>query len=91
MQQAIRSAGLTPALISQSGLMAASGGSMWLAHDNLQPCSRARQRCQPMGIINSIPGSLHINLAADFKIKGLRSVFRARVPLRRMRSARHSI
>jgi 3-oxoacyl-[acyl-carrier-protein] synthase-1 len=71
MQQAIQSAGLTPALVSQSGLMAASGGSMWLAHDNLQTMlTRGVKRCQPMGIINSIPGSLHINLAADFKIKG---------------------
>ena len=71
MRQAVESAGLTPAQISESGLMAASGGSMWLAHDNLQTMlTRGVKRCQPMGIINSIPGSLHINLAANFKIKG---------------------
>jgi 3-oxoacyl-[acyl-carrier-protein] synthase-1 len=32
--------------------------------------TRGVQRCPPMGIINSIPGSLHINLAALHKIKG---------------------
>lgn len=73
MQQAIRDARLTPELVSQpgTGLMSASGGSLWLAHDNLQTMlTRGIKRCQPMGIINSIPGSLYINLAALFKIKG---------------------
>jgi 3-oxoacyl-[acyl-carrier-protein] synthase-1 len=51
--------------------MSASGGSMWLAHDNIQTMlTRGVKRCQPMGIINSIPGSLYINLTALFKIKG---------------------
>jgi 3-oxoacyl-[acyl-carrier-protein] synthase-1 len=73
MQQAIQNARLTPELISQpsTGIMSASGGSMWLAHENLQTMlTRGVKRCQPMGIINSIPGSLYINLSALFKIKG---------------------
>ena len=73
MQQAIQDARLTPDLVSNSrtGIMCASGGSMWLAHDNLQTMlTRGVARCQPMGIINSIPGSLYINLVSCFKIKG---------------------
>ena len=73
MQQAIQQARLTPDLISnpRTGIMCASGGSMWLAHDNLQTMlTRGVARCQPMGIINSIPGSLYINLVSCFKIKG---------------------
>ncbi|MDB6020593.1 MAG: fabB [Pedosphaera sp.] len=73
MRQAIQNARLTPELISQpsTGIMSASGGSMWLAHDSIQTMlTRGVKRCQPMSIINSIPGSLYINLAALFKIKG---------------------
>jgi 3-oxoacyl-[acyl-carrier-protein] synthase-1 len=73
MQQAVQDAGLTPDLISRprTGMMSASGGSLWLAHQNLQTMiTRGVSRCPPMGIINGIPGSLYINLAALFKIKG---------------------
>lgn len=73
MQQAIADAQLTPGLISQpgTGLMSASGGSAWLTHAHLQTMlTRGVKRCPPMSIINSIPGSLYINLAALFKIKG---------------------
>src|SRR5579884_293653 len=73
MQQAIHDARLTPEHVSnpETGIMSASGGSMWLAHENLHTMlTRGVNRCQPMGIINSIPGSLYINLAALFKIKG---------------------
>jgi len=73
MQQAIQDARLSAELISQptTGLLSASGGSPWLAHENLQTMlDRGVMRCPPMGIINSIPGSLYINLAALFKIKG---------------------
>jgi 3-oxoacyl-[acyl-carrier-protein] synthase-1 len=73
MQQAIQSARLTPELISHPGtaLMSASGGSLWLAHHNLQTMlTRGVQRCPPMGIINGIPGSLNINLGTLFRIKG---------------------
>ncbi len=73
MQQAIREAGFTPDLISnpRTGLLCASGGSIWMAFDNLQTAfTRGLSRCKPMGIINGIPGSLYINLVACFKIKG---------------------
>jgi 3-oxoacyl-[acyl-carrier-protein] synthase-1 len=73
MQQAIAGANLTPDQVSnpRTGVMCASGGSMWLAYDNLHTMlTRGVARCQPMGIINSIPGSLYINLVTCFKIKG---------------------
>jgi 3-oxoacyl-[acyl-carrier-protein] synthase-1 len=73
MQQAIAEAGLTPGQISnpRTGVMCASGGSMWLAYDNYHTMlTRGVARCQPMGIINAIPGSLYINLVTCFKIKG---------------------
>ena len=73
MQQAIAAAKLTPDLVSnpRTGVMCASGGSMWLAYENLHTMlTRGVARCQPMGIINSIPGSLYINLVTTFKIKG---------------------
>ncbi|MDB6155323.1 MAG: beta-ketoacyl synthase [Chthoniobacteraceae bacterium] len=73
MQQAIAEARLSPDLLSnpRTGLISASGGSMWMAYENLHTMvTRGVVRCQPMGIVNSIPGSLYINLAACFKIKG---------------------
>lgn len=73
MQQAIAAARLTPDLVShpRTGVMCASGGSMWLAYENLHTMlTRGVARCQPMGIINGIPGSLYINLVSCFKIKG---------------------
>jgi 3-oxoacyl-[acyl-carrier-protein] synthase-1 len=73
MQQVIAEAQLTPDLVShpRTGVMCASGGSMWLAYENFSTMvNRGVARCQPMGIINSIPGSLYINLVSCFKIKG---------------------
>ncbi len=73
MQQAIREARLTPDLVSspRTGLMCASGGSMWMAYESLHTMfTRGVSRCQPMSIVNGIPGSLYINLVATFKIKG---------------------
>jgi 3-oxoacyl-[acyl-carrier-protein] synthase-1 len=73
MKQAIADAGLAPELVSGSrtGMMSASGGSLWLAYANLQTMvTRGVSRCPPMAIVNSIPGSLYINLAALFQIKG---------------------
>lgn len=73
MRQAISDARLSPSLISneRTGLMSASGGSMWLAYDNLHTMvTRGIHRCQPMGIVNSIPGALYTNLAACFRIRG---------------------
>ncbi len=73
MRQAIADAGLTDDLVTspRTGLMTASGGSMWLAYENYHTMlTRGVMRCQPMGIINGIPGSLYINLGTLFGIKG---------------------
>ena len=73
MRQAIQAAGLTPDLISQpgTGVVCASGGSMWLAYESLQTLvTRGIRRCSPMSVVNSIPGSLYINLVSCFQIKG---------------------
>jgi 3-oxoacyl-[acyl-carrier-protein] synthase-1 len=73
MREAIEDAALPPELVSneETGLTCASGGSMWMAYDNLHTMvTRGVMRCQPMAIINSIPGSLYINLTPAFKIKG---------------------
>ena len=44
---------------------------MWMAYANLDTMlKRGVMRCQPMGIINSIPGSLYINLVPAFRIRG---------------------
>ena len=73
MRQAIDDAKLAPEQVSDpaTGLMCASGGSMWMAYANLDTIvKRGVMRCQPMAIINSIPGSLYINLVPAFRIKG---------------------
>ncbi len=73
MRQAIEDAGLPPEMVSNSatGLMCASGGSMWMAYANYDILlHRGVGRCPPMGIINSIPGSLYVNLVPAFQIKG---------------------
>ena len=69
MQEAIADAALPPETVSNenTGLMCASGGSMWLAYNNLHTMvTRGVMRCQPMAMINSIPGSLYINLVPTF-------------------------
>jgi len=73
MQQAIRAAQLSPEQVAglRTGLMCASAGSMWMAYENLHTMvTRGVSRCQPMSIVNSIPGSLYINLVSCFKLKG---------------------
>jgi 3-oxoacyl-[acyl-carrier-protein] synthase-1 len=73
MNQAIRDAQLPPELVSheRTGLFCASGGSMWLAYENLHTMvTRGVSCCPPMTVVNSIPGSLYINIVAGFKIKG---------------------
>jgi 3-oxoacyl-[acyl-carrier-protein] synthase-1 len=73
MQQAIVDAKLAQIEVSnpRTGLMCASGGSMWMAYENLHTMlTKGVQRCQPMGIVNSIPGSLYINIGSVYKIKG---------------------
>ncbi|MEM9445217.1 MAG: beta-ketoacyl-[acyl-carrier-protein] synthase family protein [Verrucomicrobiota bacterium] len=73
MQQAIEDAGLSEQEISnpRTSLMAASTGSQWMSHETL---SRIDQRgvrtASPVCVCYSISGSLNINLAANFKIKG---------------------
>ena len=73
MREAIEDAGLPPEMVSSvdTGLTCASGGSMWMAYNNLHTMlTRGIQRVQPMAIINGIPGSLYVNLVPAFKIKG---------------------
>lgn len=73
MHECIEDAALTPDLVSntRTGMTTASGGSMWLAYDNLHTMhTRGVSKCQPLAIVNSIPGSLYINLGALFKILG---------------------
>jgi 3-oxoacyl-[acyl-carrier-protein] synthase-1 len=73
MREAIEDAALPAHLVSneETGLTCASGGSMWMAYANLNTMlTRGVMRCQPMGMINSIPGSLYINLVPVFGIKG---------------------
>lgn len=73
MQQSITHGGLKPEEVSneRTGLICASGGSMWMAYENMHVMkTRGVQHCQPMGMVNSIPGSLYINLGSTFKIKG---------------------
>ena len=73
MRQAIDDAGLTPEEVSSesTGLMTANGGSMWMSHANYDIMNtRGVMKAPPMGIINSIPGSLYINLVPAFRIKG---------------------
>ncbi len=73
MHQAIREARLAPDLVShpRTGLTCASGGSMWLAYHNLHTMvTRGVERCQPLSVVNGIPGSLYINLVATFGLTG---------------------
>lgn len=73
MKEAVADAALPPEVVSHddTGLMCASGGSMWMAYENLHTMiTRGVQRCPPMGIINGIPGSLYVNLVPAFKIRG---------------------
>ncbi len=73
MRQAIDDAGLTPEEVSdvETGLMTASGGSMWMSYSNLDGMNkRGVMKTPPMAIINGIPGSLYINLVPAFRILG---------------------
>ena len=73
MDQAIRDAQLPPELVShpRTGLLCASAGSMWLAYENLHTMvTRGVSRVPPMATVNSIPGSLYINIVGGYKIKG---------------------
>ena len=73
MRQAIDDARLSPEQVSDpgTGLMCASGGSMWMAYTSLDIIvKRGVMKTPPMSIINSIPGSLYINLVPAFRIRG---------------------
>lgn len=73
MTQAIEDAGFSEGEISneRTCLMTASAPSMWMAYENLHRMQeRGVMRCPPMSVVNSIPGSLYINLGSIFRIKG---------------------
>jgi 3-oxoacyl-[acyl-carrier-protein] synthase I len=73
MQQAIADARLGPDQVShpRTGAMCASAGSMWILYENLHTMvTRGVQKCYPLALPSSIPGTLNSNLAACFKLKG---------------------
>lgn len=73
MHEAIADAVLPPGMVSHdgTGLMCASGGSMWMAYENYALMAKKGVRyCTPMSVVNSIPGSLYINLVPAFGIRG---------------------
>lgn len=74
MQEAIADAALPTESVShdETGLICASGGSMWMAYENYATMwKRGIMRCTPMSVVNSIPGSLYINLVPAFGIRGV--------------------
>ncbi len=73
MHEAIADAALPPGSVSNdgTGLICASGGSMWMAYENyVIMWKKGIMRCPPMSVVNSIPGSLYINLVPTFGIRG---------------------
>ncbi|MEM9399742.1 MAG: beta-ketoacyl-[acyl-carrier-protein] synthase family protein [Verrucomicrobiota bacterium] len=73
MEEAIKDAGLIDSMVSheRTSLMCASTGSVAMQYDVLQTIhSRGVRYVSPMCICYGIAGSLNINLAALFKIKG---------------------
>jgi 3-oxoacyl-(acyl-carrier-protein) synthase len=74
VQQALRDAGLVPAVIANdddTGLFCASAGSAMMLHANLAQMHAVRgERGNPMGVVSSIAGTLNFNLAAHFHITG---------------------
>lgn len=73
MAQAIADAGLTPEEVSnpQTGIFTASAGSSRNLHNNLKRLEKVGvMRCNPMGIVASVVGTLSYNLVAAYKIEG---------------------
>jgi 3-oxoacyl-[acyl-carrier-protein] synthase I len=73
MLQALEDARLAEADSSnpRTGLYAASGGSPFLLGYYLERLRKVGvMRCQPLGIVASIAGTVNFNLVAHFKIKG---------------------
>jgi 3-oxoacyl-[acyl-carrier-protein] synthase-1 len=78
MLQAVEDARLTDADISNpaTGLYAASGGSAFLMHHYIERMHRLGvMRCQPLGIVASVAGTVNFNLVSHFKIKGCSTGF----------------
>ncbi len=78
MQQAVEDAKLTEADCSNAmtGLYAASGGSPFLLGHFLEKMRKQGvMRCQPLGIVASIAGTVNFNLVSQFKIKGASTGF----------------
>lgn len=78
MQQAIEDAGLSEDEVSntETGLFTASAGSAKLLYNQLDRMNRLGvSRCSPLGIVNSVVGTLTFNLAAAFHIKGASAGF----------------
>jgi 3-oxoacyl-[acyl-carrier-protein] synthase I len=78
MQQAIADAKLTPADVcnDDTGLYAASAGSPWMLGRQLNRMNQQGvMRCQPLGVVASIAGTVQFNLVANFKIKGASTGF----------------
>jgi 3-oxoacyl-[acyl-carrier-protein] synthase-1 len=73
MQQAIAQARLGPELVShpRTGAMCASGGSMWMIHENYKIImTQGVHKCYPLSLPAAMPGTLNSNLAACFRLKG---------------------
>ncbi|HEY4302426.1 MAG TPA: beta-ketoacyl-[acyl-carrier-protein] synthase family protein [Candidatus Didemnitutus sp.] len=78
MQQAVEDARLTESDWSNldTGLYAASGGSPFLLGHYLERMRKLGvMRCQPLGIVASISGTVNFNLVSYFKIKGASTGF----------------
>ena len=78
MLQAISNSSLSPEEISnpETGLFCASAGSPFLLRNQLNTLmSSGGIRSNPMGILNSISGTLNFNLGTYFKIHGASSGF----------------
>lgn len=73
MAQAIADAGLSEEQISnpQTGIFTASAGSSRNLHNNLKRLEAVGvMRCNPMGIVASVVGTLSFNLVSAYKIMG---------------------
>lgn len=78
MLQALEDAKLSEADYSNNdtGLYAASGGSPFLLGYYLERMRKVGvMRCQPLGIVASISGTVNFNLVSHFKIKGASTGF----------------
>ncbi len=78
MVQAVEDARLAEADVSNpaTGLYAASGGSAFLMHHYIEKMNRfGVMRCQPLGIVSSVAGTVNFNLVSHFKIKGCSTGF----------------